>query len=64
MTESAIFKVVRNAEEQHALWQSHLPLPVGWEEAGFTGTREECLEHVRRVWPDITPKSARQPKEA
>jgi len=61
MTEPAIFKVVRNAEEQHALWQAHLPVPAGWQEIGFSGTREECLEHVRRVWPDIAPKSARRP---
>ena len=62
MTESEqeIFKVVRNSKEQHALWQSHLPLPAGWDDVGFSGARDECLEHVRQIWPDITPKSARQ----
>jgi MbtH protein len=61
MTEPAIFKIVRNAEEQHALWQAHLPVPAGWQEIGISGTREECLAQMRHAWPDITPRSARLP---
>lgn len=54
------FRVVRNEEEQHALWPALLPLPAGWTDTGFRGMREDCLRHVRAVWPDITPKSARR----
>ena len=27
--------------------------PVGWRDAGFRGRKEECLDHVREVWPDV-----------
>ncbi len=57
------FIIVRNHEDQHALWQTHLALPHGWEDVGFSGTKEQCLQHVQRVWPDITPKSARLAKD-
>lgn len=58
------FKVVRNDEDQHALWPAPLPLPPGWTEIGFSGSREDCLRHVQLVWTDITPKSARLPGAA
>ncbi len=58
------FRVVRNDEDQHALWPALLPLPAGWTDIGFGGTRQDCLAHVRLVWTDITPKSARVPRMA
>jgi MbtH protein len=64
MTETETFRVVRNAEDQHSIWQTHLPIPLGWEDAGFVGSREECLRHIQQVWTDITPKSARRPTGA
>lgn len=55
----AEYTVVVNDEEQHSVWPRHRPLPDGWREIGFTGAREACLEHIERVWTDITPLSAR-----
>jgi MbtH protein len=45
-------KVVVNALGQYALWPAWRPTPAGWTDAGCAGTKEECLEFVRRVWPE------------
>jgi MbtH protein len=55
-----IYKVVVNDEEQHSTWPAHRENPLGWHDGGFTGTREECLAHIARVWTDLTPRSARR----
>jgi MbtH protein len=53
------FRTVMNHEEQYSIWPVELELPAGWTETGFRGTREECLEHVGRVWTDMRPLSLR-----
>ena len=32
----------------------------GWRDAGQTGTKAECLEHIKQVWTDMSPLSLRQ----
>lgn len=59
-----VFTVVVNHEEQYSLWHKNTPLPMGWSEVGFTGGREECLQHIESVWTDMTPKSARLQRAA
>ena len=54
-----IFEVVVNHEEQYSIWPVGKPMPEKWRSAGFTGSKEECLDHVRRVWPDMRPLSVR-----
>jgi MbtH protein len=54
------FLVVCNDEEQYSIWQQGRELPAGWHDAGFAGTREECLAHVDEVWTDMRPKSLRE----
>jgi MbtH protein len=56
---AGVFKVVVNHEDQHSLWPAHRTAPAGWRETGVTGSREECLAHIRTAWPDITPLSTR-----
>jgi MbtH protein len=53
------FTVVVNHEEQYSVWPVDRPVPAGWREAGFTGTREECLAHIDEVWTDMRPLSLR-----
>jgi len=53
------YAVVVNDEEQHSIWAVGRKLPAGWRPTGVQGTREECLEHIGRVWTDIRPKSLR-----
>jgi len=54
------YKVVVNSEEQYAIWPFSLYNPAGWRDAGKHGTKEECLDFVRSVWTDLTPRSLRQ----
>ncbi|AEY87122.1 antibiotic synthesis protein MbtH [Streptomyces corchorusii] len=51
------YTVVVNDEEQYSLWPEAKTLPAGWRTTGFSGSREECLDHVATVWTDIRPKS-------
>lgn len=53
------YRVVVNDEEQYSVWLAHRPAPLGWRDAGPTGTREECLAHIERVWVDMVPSSLR-----
>ncbi|HEY0641223.1 MAG TPA: MbtH family protein [Pseudonocardiaceae bacterium] len=58
--ETAVFKVVLNDEEQYSIWPADRDNPAGWHDEGTTGTREECLEHIERVWTDMRPRSVRE----
>ncbi|MBO4204431.1 MbtH family protein [Micromonospora echinofusca] len=58
--ESELFKVVVNDEEQYSLWPVHRTPPNGWREDGASGTRDECLDHIRNVWQDMRPLSLRR----
>ena len=53
-------KVVVNHEEQYSIWPADKGVPAGWREAGFTGTRDDCLSLIARVWTDMRPRSLRQ----
>jgi MbtH protein len=56
-------RVVVNHEEQYSIWNADEPLPPGWQDAGKTGTREECLAHIATVWRDMTPRSLRTARQ-
>ncbi|MFH9558247.1 MbtH family protein [Streptomyces globisporus] len=60
MSDATAFQVVVNDEEQHALWPARREPPAGWRAEGFTGSEEECMAHVDRVWEDIRPLSLRR----
>ncbi|MFC4061553.1 MbtH family protein [Planomonospora corallina] len=55
-----LYLVVRNDEEQYSIWAEGRTLPAGWHDAGFSGTRQECLDHIEQVWTDMRPLSLRQ----
>lgn len=54
------FKVVVNHEGQYSLWSVAQPNPLGWNDAGKVGSREECLAYVDEVWVDMRPLSLRE----
>ncbi|QOC93356.1 MbtH family protein [Micromonospora craniellae] len=58
------FKVVVNHEEQYSVWWSDRSNPPGWQDEGTDGTRQECLDHIDRVWKDMRPRSVRTVREA
>ncbi|WP_331766400.1 MbtH family protein [Embleya sp. NBC_00896] len=53
------YRVVLNDEEQYSVWPADRRLPAGWHEAGFTGTRPECLAHIDESWTDTRPRNLR-----
>ena len=55
-----LYKVVINHEEQYSIWPADRENPSGWRDAGKSGTREECLDHIGKVWTDMRPASLRR----
>jgi MbtH protein len=60
MTDSTPQQVVVNDEDQYSLWPADQQPPGGWRAEGFTGSRQECLDHIDEVWTDMRPRSVRQ----
>jgi MbtH protein len=54
-----LFKAVVNDEEQYSIWPAHRDNPLGWRDAGKTGTKQECLAYIEQVWTDMRPRSLR-----
>ncbi|HEU5110713.1 MAG TPA: MbtH family NRPS accessory protein [Micromonosporaceae bacterium] len=54
------YQVVVNHEEQYSIWPADETPPLGWQGDGTTGSRQECLAHIDRVWTDMRPLSLRR----
>jgi len=54
-----LYRVVVNDEEQYSIWPLEKENAPGWRDAGKTGTKVECLAHIKEVWTDMRPKSLR-----
>jgi MbtH protein len=54
------YLVVVNHEEQYSIWFADREIPDGWRGEGTSGTREECLDHIEKVWTDMRPLSLRR----
>ncbi|MEM6454184.1 MAG: MbtH family protein [Acidobacteriota bacterium] len=57
------YKVVINHEEQYSIWFADRENPLGWNEVGFSGTKQECLDYIEEVWTDMRPLSLRKKME-
>ena len=58
--ENTLYKVVVNHDEQYSIWFANRELPLGWNEVGKSGTKEECLQYIEEVWIDMRPLSLRK----
>ncbi len=58
--DKTIYKVVVNHEEQYTIWPAYKENALGWNDAGFRGTKEECLNYIKEVWTDMRPLSLRK----
>jgi MbtH protein len=58
--DKTIYKVVVNHEEQYSIWPAHRENALGWNDAGKSGTKEECLAYIKEVWTDMRPLSLRK----
>lgn len=60
--ETTLYRVVLNQDGQYSVWPGHLPVPLGWQEEGRTGTKEACLAHIATVWSDMRPRRPGRPE--
>ena len=61
--DTRVYRVVYNHEEQYSIWLAHKEIPKGWNDAGVGGTKQECLDHINKVWIDMRPLSLRKKME-
>lgn len=61
--DTTLYQVVVNHEEQYSIWPVGRELPLGWREAGKSGSKEECLAYIKEVWTDMRPLSLRKKME-
>lgn len=61
--DTTIYKAVVNDEEQYSIWPAERENPLGWRDAGKSGSKAECLEYIKEVWTDMRPLSLRKRME-
>ena len=61
--DNIIYKVVVNHEEQYSIWPADRENALGWNDAGKSGTKQECLAYIEEVWTDTRPRSLREKME-
>jgi len=61
--DNTVYRVIVNYEEQYSLWLADRELPLGWKDAGKTGSKEECQAYINEVWTDMRPLSLRKAME-
>ena len=62
--DTTIYKAVVNHEEQYSIWPAARENPLGWRDAGKSGSKADCLEYIKEVWTDMRPLSLRKQMEA
>ena len=62
--DTTTYKVVVNDEEQYSIWPADRNNPLGWRDAGKSGSKDECLGYVKEVWTDMRPLSLRKQMDA
>ncbi|MEM9483659.1 MAG: MbtH family NRPS accessory protein [Cyanobacteria bacterium P01_F01_bin.116] len=55
-----LYRVVLNQEEQYSIWPIDRENPLGWKDAGKSGSRQECLDYIETIWTDMRPLSLRK----
>jgi uncharacterized protein YbdZ (MbtH family) len=45
------------------LWPADRENALGWNDAGKTGAKQECLDYIKEVWTDMRPLSLRKKME-
>lgn len=62
--DTTVYTVVVNHEEQYSIWPADREIPLGWKDAGKSGSKAECLAYIEEVWTDMRPLSLRRQMEA
>lgn len=48
------WKVVISTENHYSIWPTSRETPVGWSHEGFVGSKQDCLNHIEKVWEDLS----------
>ena len=43
-----IYKVIKNHQEEFAIWLAYRKPPFSWQDAYKSGTKEECLAYITK----------------
>jgi MbtH protein len=57
---TAEYIVVVNHEAQYSVWLLDREIPLGWEHAGKSGPKGQCLDWIKEQWTDMCPNSLRK----
>lgn len=58
-----VYKVIINHEDQYSIWPADRETPLGWNDVGKTGPKQEVLDYIQEVWTDMRPLSLRKKME-
>jgi MbtH protein len=61
--DDTIYKVVINFEGAYSVWPDGRENALGWQDAGKSGTLQECMAYIQEVWTDMRPLSLRKKME-
>lgn len=61
--DTTVYKVVVNHEAQYSIWPADRDNPLGWQDVGKSGLKQECLDYISAVWTDMRPLSLRKQME-
>ncbi|MGH7930634.1 MAG: MbtH family protein [Candidatus Binatia bacterium] len=61
--DNTLYKVLLNQEEQYSIWPADRENPLGWKDAGKSGSKTDCQIYVKEVWTDMRPLSLRKRME-
>jgi MbtH protein len=59
-SENITFNVVINHEKQYSIWPANRENAPGWQDAGFSGSKKQCLDFIEGQWTDMRPDSLRK----
>ena len=57
------YRVIVNEEEAYSIWLDDRATPHGWKDAGYEGSKWDCLHYIEEVWTDMRPLSLRRMME-
>ena len=61
--DKTLYAVVTNSEKQYSIWPLDQEVPAGWKLVGKSGTKQECLDYIAKVWVDMRPESLRKKRD-
>lgn len=59
-TNTDLYYVVKNSEEQYSLWPIGKSVPQGWFSVNVPMTRKSCIDYIEKNWKDMRPASLRK----